>query len=65
MCPCSYLKYDACLYNLGVTPRARYQAMGRALNVGHVPALYVIFWLDFLARFSPFGLRVAMSALSV
>jgi hypothetical protein len=27
-----YLKYDACRYNAGVAGRARYEAMGRALN---------------------------------
>ena len=27
-----YLKYDACRYSAGVAGRARYEAMGRALN---------------------------------
>jgi len=36
------LKYDACIYNLGVNPRARYEAMGRALNATGRPILYSV-----------------------
>jgi alpha-galactosidase len=36
------LKYDACRYNLGVNPRARYEAMGRALNRTGRPILYSV-----------------------
>ena len=35
-----YLKYDSCLYNAGVASRARYLAMGRALNATGRPILY-------------------------
>jgi len=36
------LKYDACKYNHGVNSRARYQAMGRALNATGRPILYSV-----------------------
>jgi len=36
------LKYDACRYNMGVNPRARYEAMGRALNATGRPILYSV-----------------------
>ena len=36
------LKYDACRYNSGVSPRARYEAMGRALNATGRPILYSV-----------------------
>ena len=35
------LKYDACIHNLGVAPRARYEAMARALNATGRQILYV------------------------
>jgi len=36
------LKYDACRYNAGVHPRARYEAMGRALNATGRSILYSV-----------------------
>ena len=36
------LKYDACRYNSGINPRARYEVMGRALNATGRPILYSV-----------------------